>query len=108
MPLNELTYYIWDTHGWILVKNKKLDDGIELLRRAGEKASFPDVHLHLTEAYIQQNDFESAEQSLETARKIMEAWESDKRPMDATLRPRYQQLATALAASKKTPVGMTP
>lgn len=108
MPFNDLTLYVWDTHGWILFKNNKATDGIDVLRRAAEKAQFPEVFLHLAEASMAQNDWEGAENALTSARKILDDWDRTKHPMDANLRPRYQQLAAKLANGKGSPVGMAP
>lgn len=99
--LEEATLYVLDTHGWVLVKNGQLSDGLDLLRTAAQTATFPDVHLHLAEAYLMAGDAEQAAMALANAERVISALERDRKPIDPTVRPRYEQLLAQVNAKKK-------
>lgn len=104
--LEEATLYVLDTHGWVLVKNGQISDGLDLLRKAAETAKFPEVHLHLAEAYLMANDAEQASMALSTAERIITGLERDKKPIDPLVRPRYEQLLSQVNSKKKTDPSM--
>ena len=105
--VTEITLYVWDTHGWVLVLNGKLDDGLAVLQKAAETARFPEVFLHLGDAYLRKNDTDSAQAALRRATTFIEERERQKQPMDAALRLRLTELMTKLTAATKaaTPAG---
>lgn len=107
--LDEQTLYVWDTHGWVLVQTQgRRLEGIELLRRAAEQARFPEVHLHLAEAYLMsdnEDDLLRAGDALAGARRLIEEIESAKRPLDPTVKPKFEQLSGQLESRRRQAVG---
>jgi predicted Zn-dependent protease len=102
--LDEQAMYVWDTHGWALVQSGKVREGTEILRKAAEQANFPEVHLHLASAYMRSGnveDLERASYALDTARKIIERLEAEKKPIDPTVRPKYDQLSAELDGKRR-------
>lgn len=92
--------YVYDTHGWVLVKSGKVSEGLELLRKAAEQAKFPDVFLHLAEAYMLQSDVEQAERALADARVIIESMETQKLAIDPMIRPKFERLSAEVDERK--------
>ena len=43
---------LYDTQGWMLILDGRVDDGIDLLRRVADTPDFPDVHYHLARGYL--------------------------------------------------------
>ncbi len=103
--LDDSVLYVWDTHGWVLIQNKKLLDGLNILQKAAERAKFPEVFLHLAEAYMLDNQVERAESALEEAESIISNYTSKNLPLDPTVRPKYDRLTADLQARKRSPVG---
>ncbi len=97
--------YVLDTHGYILVQSKKLLEGLDLLRRAAEQAKFPEVYLHLAEAYMMDNQIDLAQRSLDEAKSIIESLESKKLPIDPTIRSRYERVSADIAKMAKSSTG---
>jgi tetratricopeptide (TPR) repeat protein len=81
---------VLDTHGWVLVKCQKVDEGIEILRRANEIRPTPDAHYHLGEAYLIKGFAEEAQVELEKARNLMKRLTSEKQPVDPSLQPKIE------------------
>lgn len=46
---------IYDTQGWVLILDGRVDDGIDILQQIINKANFPDAHYHLAEGYLRKN-----------------------------------------------------
>lgn len=98
--------YVLDTHGWTLVKNGKLLEGLELLKQAARQAKFPEVFLHLAEAHMINNDLDQAQTALEDARSLIESMENRKMVLDPSIRPRLDRLSADLAQKRpSSPVG---
>src|SRR5439155_10831655 len=81
---------VLDTHGWLLTLSNKVDDGIEILRRANEVKSIPDAHYHLAEAYLKKGFAEQAQRELEIAQDLMRRYDSDKVQYDPTLKNKVE------------------
>lgn len=97
---NEMTLYVWDTHGWVLIKNKRMDEGLDLLRRAAETAQFPDVYLHLAQANLMTNNVDGATNALEDCKRILNLYRTRKQPVDPTLPPKVEQLSAEIAGRR--------
>ena|SRR5947209_17197849 len=66
-----------DTHGWVLVCNQQVDEGINLLQASLERANLNrgpamDTHYHLGMAMLKKNRGAEALRELEKARKMMD------------------------------------
>lgn len=94
---NDLTAYVLDTQGWVLIQNKKIDEGLDLLRRAAETAQFPDVFLHLAEADLMKNDVDGADLALADAKRMIVKSQRNKQPVDPLFSPKMDQLAAEIA-----------
>ncbi len=104
--LDESVLYIWDTHGWVLVKNNKILDGLNILQKASERAAFPEVFLHLAEAYMLNNELGRAESALQEAESIITSYTTKNMPLDPTVRPKFERLSADLQAKIKSSVGV--
>ena len=89
-----------DTYGWALIKNGKTNEGLDTLRRAAETARFPDVFLHLAEAYLASNNLEAAEAALGDAKTQIDDAEKSKHRLDPAIKPRFDGLSAELAKKK--------
>ena len=81
---------VLDTHGWVLVKCGKIDEGIEILRRANEIRATPDAHYHLGEAYLTKQFGPEAQAELEKALNLVKKMTAEKQPLDMTLQPKIE------------------
>jgi tetratricopeptide (TPR) repeat protein len=43
---------MYDTKGWAMVLNGRVDEGLDVLHKACDEANFPDAHYHLGRAYL--------------------------------------------------------
>ncbi|HEX8322265.1 MAG TPA: tetratricopeptide repeat protein, partial [Tepidisphaeraceae bacterium] len=100
MDAPQLVPLVQDTHGWALVKNNRVPEGLDLLRRAADASTFPDVAVHLAEAYLLSGDLNGAEAALVDARSRVEAAKRQRQPIDATLEDRVSRLSDDLAKRK--------
>ena len=98
--ITDQVLYVWDTQGWVLVKNNRVDEGIDLLRKAAETATFPEVFAHLAEAYLMTNNLDGADLALTDARRRIDDNDRKKLPVDPTVRAKVEQLAADLAKKK--------
>ncbi|MGC4031310.1 MAG: hypothetical protein QM754_06130 [Tepidisphaeraceae bacterium] len=89
-----------DTYGWALVKNNRASEGIDILRRASENATFPDVFLHLAEASLAGGDLSAAEVALTDAKNQLDSAERRKQAVDPTMKTKFAQLTEELAKKK--------
>lgn len=64
---------VFDTHGWILVLNNRVADGINLLTEAVERRSFVEGHMHLGLAYLKFGLPREAIEQLQRAQRLAEA-----------------------------------
>lgn len=92
-----LNLVIQDTYGYALVKNNRLDDGIEQLRRCSETATFPDVFVHLAEAYLAKNNLDGAQIALDDAKSRIDQVEKAKGRVDPMLKDKLTQLTSDLS-----------
>lgn len=97
--------YVQDTHGWVLVLNGQVTDGISLLQTASDGADFPDVHMHLAEAYLMDGQLAEARQALGRAEAIVSNQKSRNQPVDPSIRPRLDRLNADLDAKEKAAMG---
>jgi tetratricopeptide (TPR) repeat protein len=51
---------IADTHGWVLILNGRLDDGIAILEKVIEESDIPDSFYHLAEGYFRKEMYPQA------------------------------------------------
>lgn len=70
---------VFDTHGWVLVQNNRVADGINFLTEAVERRSFVEGHMHLGLAYLKFGLPREATEQLERARRMAEAPGTDPR-----------------------------
>src|SRR5437870_5197445 len=101
---NNTTFYphIADTHGWILILNGQLEEGIDILKQAtdekyGERRP-AEAFYHLGEAYLKKSINEEAITNLERAIQIFD--ESTKKGVFVD--PDLKNKATAALAKAKT------
>jgi len=85
---------ILDTHGWVLIMNNRVDEGVDLLRQVVERSPFVDAHYHLGEAYLIRQLPEAALQQLQSAQKLIEAAERKKEPVDPSLKAKVEASLT--------------
>jgi tetratricopeptide (TPR) repeat protein len=93
---------IFDTQGWVLVLNNRIDDGIEVLRQVVNRVPFAEAHYHLAEAYLRlANPYpEEAQRQLALAQTAYEA-AAKTRSVDPALKSRIDEsLAKAKAMIK--------
>jgi tetratricopeptide (TPR) repeat protein len=100
---------IYDTQGWALILNDRVDDGIDILQKVAEGADFPDVHYHLAEGYLKKGLPDGALRELKAASTIMDKAVAAKRDIDVVLRNKID-LATKeanlkLSAKSEVPTG---
>jgi tetratricopeptide (TPR) repeat protein len=84
---------IMDTHGWVLVCNQQLDDGINYLQASLERSATGrgpamDTHYHMGMAMLKKNRGAEALRSLEKARKMLEERKNNHQPTDVKLETR--------------------
>jgi tetratricopeptide (TPR) repeat protein len=68
---------IYDTQGWVLLRNGRLDDAIDVMHHEIDAADFPEAHYHLAEAYLQKQMPEEAQHELSSASDLLQAKKSD-------------------------------
>jgi tetratricopeptide (TPR) repeat protein len=81
---------VLDTHGWLLTLSGRLDEGIDVLRRANELRQIPDAHYHLGEAYLKKQLPDAAIQELDMAMAILTRWIQEHQQVDPTLKPKIE------------------
>jgi hypothetical protein len=84
---------VYDTQGWVLVLNKRVDDGIEIMHRSIDQADFPEAHYHLAYAYLQKQLPEEAQRELGTASDVIKKMEDDHQDVDPTLKVKIETLS---------------
>jgi hypothetical protein len=102
---------VLDTHGWLLTLSGKLDEGIEVLRRANELRQIPDAHYHLGEAYLRKQIPDAATQELEMAAAILTRMIQNHEPVDPSLKTKIenaQSRAAIMMGQKRTASANTP
>ncbi|MDB5328599.1 MAG: prsT, partial [Phycisphaerales bacterium] len=91
---------IQDTYGYTLFRNNRVNDGIELLRHSAETARFPDVFIHLAEAYLTTDNLDGAQTAIEDAKARIEETERAKERVDPALKDKLTTLTSTLANKK--------
>ncbi|MEO6436029.1 MAG: tetratricopeptide repeat protein [Tepidisphaeraceae bacterium] len=102
---------VYDTHGWVLTKCGKVDEGIDVLRRSIEIRPTPDANYHLGEAYLLKGFAAEAQRELEKADMLVKRAKSDKLPIDPSLGPKIEGAiarAGVMLRQKKGPAAPTP
>jgi hypothetical protein len=82
---------IYDTQGWALILNGRVDDGIDILQKVAEGATFPDVHYHLAKGYLLKGLADGAQRELKVASTILDQAIADKRNVDQSLRAKIDE-----------------
>ena len=82
---------VMDTHGWVLVCNDRMDEGITFLQAAVDRKPMMEGYYHLGVAMLKKNLGIEAQQQLERARKILEDRKNKGQPTDAKLEERLNQ-----------------
>jgi tetratricopeptide (TPR) repeat protein len=82
---------ILDTHGWVLVLNGQLDEGISLLQEVVDRSPFLEAHYHLGMAYLKRRLPVPATTHLNAANSLIEAAERAKQPVDPLIQQKIQQ-----------------
>jgi tetratricopeptide (TPR) repeat protein len=94
-----------DTQGYILVLSGRADEGINLLQKALDRKTFPDVLYHMGEAYLalQPAQPAEAEKALDRAMALIDAQSKDSQTIDMELKSKIQDAqARARAAAPTT------
>jgi tetratricopeptide (TPR) repeat protein len=81
---------VLDTHGWLLTLSGKVDEGIEVLRRANELRQIPDAHYHLGEAYIKKEIPDAALRELDMAMELVKRFIQNHEPVDPLLQSKIE------------------
>jgi tetratricopeptide (TPR) repeat protein len=92
---------ILDTHGWALIQNGRIDEGINTIREALNRQEFPDGWYHIAEGYLKEQKFADAEQALRKAMDIIDQMQRDKLEVDPNL---VRRIDAALTRVKDAPV----
>jgi tetratricopeptide (TPR) repeat protein len=82
---------IYDTQGWTLILNGKVDAGMDVLHQAAERAELPDLHYHLARGYLKKDRPEDAKRELELATRQLSNAIANKDPYDSTLPDKISQ-----------------
>ena len=83
--------FIFDTQGWLLILNGRLDDGIDLLHGIAASADFPDAHYHLAQGYIRKGgELENAKAELNAATDLINRMEAAHQPFDQSMKSKVQ------------------
>jgi tetratricopeptide (TPR) repeat protein len=97
---------VYDTQGWVLVLNNRVDDGIDIMHRSIDQADFPEAHYHLAVAYLQKQLPVEAQHELDTATSMIDAKTKDHQLVDPTLKDKIDNLTRKIddAVGVKPPV----
>ena len=77
---------IYDTHGWVLFKNGRVDEAVDILRQVVDRAPFLEAHYHLAEVYLYKSFPEEAQKQLAAAQDLLIQAERDQRPVDPKIK----------------------
>jgi tetratricopeptide (TPR) repeat protein len=81
--------YVADTHGWVLILNNQVDEGIRILEEVLARKEFAEAYLHIGEGYLRKKAAQQALSSLKRGREVLERPENQVPGSDvATLRVR--------------------
>ncbi len=100
---NYINPVIADTHGWVLVLNDRVFEGLVILEEAAERSpSVPDIHYHLAEAYLRKSETAKASASLEKARASLRRAKEREQFVDPTLDSRIEATDKKIRAASRT------
>jgi tetratricopeptide (TPR) repeat protein len=77
---------IYDTQGWVLLLNGRIDEGIDVMHRAIDQADFPEAHYHLAQAYLKKELPEEAQHELASALDMIQTKTDQHLTVDSTLK----------------------
>ena len=92
---------IMDTHGWVLVQNGQVADGLDLIRQAADRQPEAAILYHLGEAYLKNQQPREAADALGRAAAAQEKAESAGAPADPSLRQRIQTASENAADAQR-------
>lgn len=64
--------YVADTHGWVMILNGRLDEGIAILEEVLSRKEFPEAYLHIGEGYLRKKAGPQALAALKRGREVLE------------------------------------
>jgi tetratricopeptide (TPR) repeat protein len=94
--LGQVQPLIYDTHGWNLVLNNRVAEGISLLNQAADRSNFLEVHFHLGVAYTKAGYLDEGKAELEKAKAL-----SDQAGSDPSYKSRIADAMQQNAAAQK-------
>jgi tetratricopeptide (TPR) repeat protein len=85
--------FVLDTHGYLLVLNGKVEEGIALLHEALDREPIPDAYYHLGEAYLARSpaSYAEAKQALSRAKELVEKATGENKPLDSALKAKIEK-----------------
>ncbi len=94
---------IADTHGWVLILNNRVDEGIDVLvqRVLTVDRPIPDAHYHLAEAYLKRSQLEEAQASMEQARAALKRARESGAFVDPSLESRFASVDRKIEQAAK-------
>ena len=99
---NYIDPVIADTHGWLLVLNNRLDEGIEILQQVTARdRPIPDAHYHLAEAYLKRSQIDEAQASVDQARSALKQVKAQGAFVDPSLEGRIESVAKRIQDATK-------
>ena len=95
---------LMDTHGWVLVLNGKLDEGMTVLREAIDRRPVPDLYYHLGEALLRKDQRDDAARAFQSGLALQEGMVKAGTPVEPAAEGRLKDgLRRATAAPGSTP-----
>jgi tetratricopeptide (TPR) repeat protein len=82
-----------DTYGWLMILGGQTEQGMSILQKAVERASFPEGYYHLGEGDLRLNRPQDALQQVNLALKAISDAQAAKKPLDPMVRVRVQDLS---------------
>ena len=92
---------IMDTHGWVLVRTGRYQEGLIMLQEVVQRQPFLEARYHLAEAYIKGNHPDAAVRQLQAAKDMITTAEKNKAVIDPEMRTRVDQAMTRAVAMVK-------
>lgn len=100
---------LMDTHGWVLVHNGKVQEGIVLLQEVVQRRPFLEARYHLAEAYLLGKYGDSAVRQLNEANQMIADAAAKRQTVDPELKTKIDQaMARAVAMAKEQSSGGNP
>ena len=92
-----------DTHGWALVLNGRIDEGLEILRASVARQDMAETHCHIAMARLKQGRRDDARAELDTAKRMLAADKSAGKPVEARVESRVNTAIDELNPPSKSP-----